>query len=210
MNGIWLISYLALWVVVLFSLLALFVLARQIGLLHRRFGPANARMENEGLEIGEVAPELNAFDLQGQEVSLGSKRGKETLFVFMSATCPACQELAPALRSISASERGSLEVVVVSLDSDEAKNRDFVARHKLEKIPYVVSQGLSLQYKVFAPPYGLLIDKHGVVRAKGVVNHLEHLESLINAADSGYPSMESWAQSRRTADTLVKVGSEAQ
>ncbi len=203
MNGIWLISYLALWVVVLFSLLAVFVLARQVGLLHRRFGPANARMENEGLEIGELAPDLNAFDLQGREVSLGSKRGKQTLFVFMSATCPACQELAPALRSIWASERGNLEVVVVSLDSDETRSRDFVARHKLDKIPYIVSQGLSLQYKVFAPPYGLLVDEHRVVRAKGVVNHLEHLESLINAADSGYPTMERWAQSRDTGDTAV-------
>ncbi len=199
MNGIWLVSYLALWLTVIFLLLAVLVLARQVGLLHRRLAPAGARMENAGLNIGEAAPELNALDLEGKPVSLGSKRGKWTLLVFVSPACQSCNGLGPALRSIWRNEHSTTEVVLISLAGDEKMNRDYVSRYKLQGIPFVVSQTIGLQYKVLAPPYGLLIDRDGIVRAKGVVNHLEHLESLINAGESGYPSMESWVQTQHVS-----------
>lgn len=208
MNGIWLVSYLALWLLAALLVLVVAVLARQIGLLHRRLAPSGARMENEGPEIGEVVPELTALDLEGREVTLGSVRRKQTLLLFISATCPTCEELMPAVRSVWKSERNSTEVLMVTLGTDEKRNRDFVARHKLLDIPLIVSESVALQYRVSSPPYGVLVDESRTVRAKGVVNHLEHLESLINAAHSGYPSMENWAESqdergrRMTLETL--------
>jgi hypothetical protein len=51
-TGIWLISYVALWLLVTLLLLAVFTLARQVGILHTRLGPVGARMVNAGLEIG--------------------------------------------------------------------------------------------------------------------------------------------------------------
>jgi methylamine dehydrogenase accessory protein MauD len=197
MNGIWLISYLALWLIVALLFLGVVVLARQIGLLHRRLVPASARMMNYGPKIGERAPIVTTVDAQGREVSLGVARGKQTLLVFMSATCPSCAELAPALKSVWKSERDSVEVVVVSLGGDEKTNRNFVTRHKLDDIPYVLSKALGNEYNVLAPPYGVLIDETGVVRSKGVVNHLDHLESLLEAARIGHPSLESWALSQQ-------------
>jgi methylamine dehydrogenase accessory protein MauD len=203
MDGIWLVSYFALWMVVTLLLLSILVLARQVGLINRRLPAARARMENAGPKIGEQAPEVESVDLYGREVTLGSKRGKQTLLVFISAACASCDELAPAIRSISKSERENLEVLLVSVGGDESANRSFVARHKLREIPYVVSQNLNLLYNVAAPPYAILIDEYRVVLAKGVVNHLEHLESLINAGESGFPSMESWALAKgaRRAET---------
>lgn len=192
MTGTWLISYLALWLVVMLLLFALFVLARQIGLLHRRIGPLGARMTNAGPAVGERVPALHAVDLQGRPVELGYTRGKQTLVVFVSATCTSCTELAPAIRSIWKSERATHDVVLVSLGGDETTNRAFVARHKLSDIPYVVSSDLGLAYQVLTTPYGLLIDQQGILRAKGIVNHLEHLESLLNAAQLGHPSVESF------------------
>ena len=210
MNGIWLISYLALWGVVAFLMLAVFVLARQVGLLHRRLAPSGARMENAGPEIGESAPELKMIDLQGREFSLGSTRGKQTLIVFISVTCPSCVKLTPALRSIWKSERDYLEVLLVSLSSGEEKNRDFVERHKLNGIPYVVSTEVGSQYKILAPPYGVLIDEHRVIRAKGVINHLEHLESLLNAGKVGHPSFESYIHTHYKADISSAPGTSSQ
>lgn len=203
MNGIWLVTYLALWLMVTFLLLAVLILARQVGLLHRRLGPASARMENIGLSIGETAPELDAVDLQGRPVSLGSVRGNQTLLVFFSPSCHSCNGLAPALRSIWRSERATTEIVLISLGGDGSLNRDYAAKHKLQGIPIVVSPAVGLKYRVLTPPYGLFIDRTGVVRAKGVVNHLEHLESLINAAELGYPSMESWVQAQLTPASNV-------
>jgi methylamine dehydrogenase accessory protein MauD len=87
----------------------------------------------------------------------------------------------------------------VSLSGDAARNREFVARHRLERIPFIISEDLGFQYNVLSPPYAILLDERRIIRAKGVANHLEHLESLINAAQLGYPSMESWAQAQRAS-----------
>jgi len=202
MSGTWLISYFALWLLVIFLFLAVFALARQIGLLHRRLGLPSARMENAGPEIGEIVPEIRLTDLDGREVGLGSERGKQTLLAFISATCTTCDEMAPALRSIWKSERRTLDVILVSLDGDEKANRGFVARHNLNGITYIASPELSAEYHVSSPPYALLVNKDREVVAKGVANHLEHLESLLNAAKLGYPSIDTYERYNARSATL--------
>ena len=39
-------------------------------------------------------------------------------------------------------------------------------------------------------PYALLLDGEGILRCKGIVNSLSHLESLLNVLDSGYASVQ--------------------
>lgn len=207
MDTILLISYFALWGMVILLLLAVAVLGRQVGLLHRRLGPHNARMTNAGPEIGHVAPAIHALDLAGRQVTLASDRARQTLLVFISATCSVCGDLMPALQSIWRSERKHLEVILVSLNGDEKMNRDFIGKHRLEEIPYIVSKELGTQYAVTSPPYGLLIDVQGQVRAKGVINHLDHLESLLEAAQSGYSSMETWAIARQAQKREIALDS---
>jgi len=138
-------------------------------------------MTNEGLEIGKLAPEVEATDFRGRRFRLGIQQEKAALLVFISPTCGACSELAPALRSIWKGEQEIADLFLVSIGGDQVANAEFITRHKLGDIPYFISQGLGVKYKVMSPPYALLIDKEGVVRAKGIVNHFEHLESLLNA-----------------------------
>jgi methylamine dehydrogenase accessory protein MauD len=194
MEGFWLLSYLGLWIVVGFLIFSNIILARQVGLIHRRLGPSHARMENAGPEINEVVSDLKAIDLRGREIRLGGIKEKHSLVIFMAPTCPSCAELAPALRSIAKSEADSLELILVSLMGDETTNQSFIAKYKLENIAYIISDEIGFMFKVASSPYGLLIDKGGVLRAKGVVNHLEQLESLLNTIDLGHPSMESYYQ----------------
>lgn len=191
MTGLWLVSYIGLWLVTGFLLLTVFALARQIGLLHKRIAPFGARMTNAGVKIGERAPEVKAVDMAGQPLVLGSNRTKQTLVVFISASCASCAEMAPALRSIWKSERSQLDLVLVSLEESATLNQEFIAEHKLSGIPYIASRDTALAYGVMNAPYGILFDQQGVVRAKGVVNHMEHLESLLNAAQMQHPSAES-------------------
>ncbi len=203
MTGVWFISYLVLWLMVIALLIVVITLARQIGLLHRRLRPHGARMTNAGPEIGEQAPELKGVTLQGRNIALESCRDKQTLLVFVSPTCTSCAELAPALRSIWKSERTTLQVFLVSLSGDEKANREFIARHKLVNIPCIVSRSLGLQYNVTSSPYGVLIDNQGVVRAKGIVNHLEHLESLLNAANMEHASWEDLLRAHQQDEAMA-------
>jgi hypothetical protein len=73
-NGVWLASYLLLWVLVLSVVFAIIVLARQIGVLHMRILPAGARAVNAGPSIGSVAPEISTFDIEGHPLNLGGSR----------------------------------------------------------------------------------------------------------------------------------------
>ena len=49
-----------------------------------------------------------------------------------------------------------------------------------------------LIYRVNRLPFAVLLDQHGVVRGKGLVNSREQLESLINARELGQASIQSW------------------
>jgi len=187
----------------MFLLLLVIVLVRQVGLLQRRFAPTGARMINSGPEVGDQAPDVEGIDLQNQKFKIGGARAKQLLLMFVSPTCKSCAKLIPALKTLQKSERKTLDIMLVTLTNDEASNREFVIRLAIENIPYIISSDIGLQYRIFASPYGVLLDREGKVQAKGIVNNLEHLESLLNAADMGHESFDSWMREKNPSIVAV-------
>ena len=59
--------------------------------------------------------------------------------------------------------------------------------------PYVISEQLGVTYRVSRLPFAVLLDDEGVVRAKGLVNTREQLESLFNVLETGYASIQDLA-----------------
>jgi methylamine dehydrogenase accessory protein MauD len=192
MPSLLLVSQIGLWLFVLLLTCGFLVLSRQIGLIHRRFGPAGARMENAGPALGTRMGAWSGVDLNGRTVDLGAARHKQTLLVFVSPECGVCGSLMPAVRSLRKSERSRLEVVLVSLGVGEERNQKYVERYALQDIPLVISRELADEFHIFSPPYAVLIGPDRIVQSKGLVNHLDHLESLLNAAQMGYTSMEEY------------------
>jgi methylamine dehydrogenase accessory protein MauD len=177
------ISNAVLWLVVLLLAAAVLALARQLGVLHERIAPAGALMMRRGLAVGEAVPVLEVADLEGQAHQVGSARadGRSTLLLFVSPGCPVCKSLLPAVKSSRKDERSWVDVILAS-DGDSAEQRAFVAAHGLEGIPYIVSAALGLAYQVSRLPFAALLDERGILRARGLVNSREHLESLFEAA----------------------------
>jgi methylamine dehydrogenase accessory protein MauD len=58
----------------------------------------------------------------------------------------------------------------------------------------VLSRDLGLAFKVARLPYAVLLDQTGVVRAKGLVNSREQLESLFTARELGVASIQEYLQ----------------
>jgi methylamine dehydrogenase accessory protein MauD len=191
------ISNVVLWVVVICLALVLLALTRQLGVLHERIAPAGALMINRGPEIGEAMAALDVTDLDGREWRIGGANvnGKSTLILFLSPTCPVCKTLLPVVRSSRQQERDWLEVVLAS-DGDPAQHRQFVQQYQLRDFPYLVSPSLGLNYQVNRLPFAALIDKDGVLRARGLVNSREHLESLFEAQRLGVASLQEYFASR--------------
>ena len=176
--------------VVLILIFAVIALARQIGILHTRLAPAGALMTTAGPKVGQKAPELALVDIKGMPMNIGGPTKKPKLIMFVSPTCPICKDLVPMAVSMAKSEK--LELVFGSDGGQTAKHEDYIKRMKIEDYPYVVSMDLGMKYEVGKLPYAVLLDDKGVLRSKGLVNSREHLESLVNAMQSGYESVQDY------------------
>ncbi|MGE5737323.1 MAG: methylamine dehydrogenase accessory protein MauD [Betaproteobacteria bacterium] len=183
------VSNVVLWLAVVALLVVVFALARQIGVLYERVSPMGALMMDTGPPIGAAAPVLALTDLAGRPVNLGAPTPRSTLVFFLSPTCPVCKKLLPALKSAASRERRWLSVVLAS-DGDADEHQRFVQRAVLTDFPYVLSRELGVTYHVSKLPYAVVLDERGVVRAKGLVNSREQLESLFTAKELGVASIQ--------------------
>lgn len=189
------VSNMILWLLVVALACVVAALMRQIGVLYERVAPAGALALGRGPAVGDPAPVLRVQDLAGRDVEIGGVRPdrRSTLLFFLSPTCPVCKTLLPALRSAARDERHWLDVVLAS-DGRREEHVRFVGEQRLETIPYVLSASLGITHQVGKLPYAVLLDGEGIVRAKGLVNTREHLESLFEAKERGLASIQEFAR----------------
>lgn len=183
------VSNLILWVAVLALLATVFALARQIGVLYERIAPMGALMLDAGPKIGDVAPALDLQTIDGGPFASGGARAKSLLIFFLSPTCPVCKKLLPILQRIAADEGRWLELAFAS-DGEYDEHAAFRARAGLGAFPYILSTELGMAYRIGKLPYAVLVDESGHVRAKGLVNSREQLESLFTARELGVASVQ--------------------
>lgn len=191
------ISNVILWLVVLALLVVVLALTRQVGVLHERIAPVGALMINRGLTVGEKAPVVDVVDLDGQAIRVGEERsdGLSTLLLFLSPTCPVCESLLPVLKSSRKSEQSWLRIVLAS-DGNPDTHREFIRNKGLAEFPYVISAPLGMTYQVSRLPFAALLDPAGRLRARGLVNSREHLESLFEAQRLGVASLQDYFAQR--------------
>lgn len=168
-------------------------MARQIGILLERISPVGAMLNDSGPKLGELAPKMVVPSLTTPSVALGGASDKGTLIFFLSPTCPVCKKLLPVLKEMQVSEGHWLQIYLAS-DGQENKHRNFIAEQKLQGMPYLLSEQLGVTYKVARLPFAVLLDEEGVVKSKGLVNSREQIESIFNAHETGYMSIQDLAQ----------------
>ena len=182
-----------LFVMVLGLSIAVFALSRQVGILFERVAPMGALIIDAGPKIGSAAPLFEVPTLSGSKLKLGGARERSTLLFFLSPTCPVCKKLLPVLRSMRPAEASWLDVVLAS-DGDAAAHQRFVESHSLQSFPYALSTELGVSFRVSRLPFAVLIGEDGVVRAKGLINNREQLESLFSAKELGIESIQSYLE----------------
>lgn len=190
-----LVSQVVLWLVVIALVVVVVALTRQIGVLYERVAPAGALSLARGPEPGERAPVVPVRTLNGEVVEIGEPAadGRSTLVVFVSPTCPVCKELLPVVRAMARSESARLRLLLAS-DGDLSEHQAFVRAERLEGIPYLLSPALGITFKVPRLPWALLLDAGGVLRARGLVNSREHLESLLEAEERGVATLQEFLE----------------
>lgn len=197
------VSNILIWLAMVAGAILLLGLTRQVGLLHERSAPLGAMVTDHGPDIGEKSPIFNVLDFYEQAVQIGgqSVAGKLSLLLFMSPTCPMCNKVLPTAKLLAQEE--DLDIVFIS-DGEREDHERFIKEHPklLESIPYVVSSTIGMQLQVGKIPYAILLDHEGTIKAKGLVNTREHLESLVEAHRTGYGTLQEYLRDPETAHNL--------
>jgi len=183
------LSVIVLWILVVALGVCVLALSRQIGILYERVAPMGALMMDHGPKVGELAPPVDVTTWDGEALTIGAGMAKSTLLFFVSPTCPVCKKLLPMMRSVRNREGAWLDIVLAS-DGDRSEHAAFRDKHQLGDFRYVLSQPLGMNYKISKLPYCVLLDAAGQVRAKGLVNSREQIESLLTAYETGVASVQ--------------------
>ena len=167
MEGIWLISYIVLWALVVILFLLVILLYRQLGIMY--LGSAEG-VSRDGLAPGTKAPDFKLADQYGNMQSLSDYRGRPTVLLFGSPHCSPCRILLPQLHDWA---KAHPEAGVLWLNAaSEEESLKFVSDTgaTLPIVPYTPQENLMDKYKVRVTPFTVLLDENGIVRAKGLVN----------------------------------------
>ncbi len=190
MEGIWLVSYIVLWLVVLALLVLVILLYRQLGIMY--LGSAEG-VSRDGLEPGTQAPDFSLTDQYGNVQRSIDYRGRPFLLLFGSPHCGPCRVLLPQLHEWAVEHP---EVGVIWLNSASAEENARYASEVGATLPmssHTPADGLAERFKVRVTPFLFFLDERGVVRAKGLANTrgaLDMYYKQLQSARSDQPAMQ--------------------
>ncbi len=190
------ISVALLWLAVLALGLLVWALSRQVGVLFERVAPMGALVTDAGPAVGQPSPIFDLVGLQSEQVAIGGPQAQPTLLFFLAPTCPVCKKLIPILKHLARDEASTLRLVLAS--DGEGDHLQFMRDQGLQTMPYLLSTELGMSYRVSRLPYAVLMDHQGTVRAKGLVNSREQLDSLLNAHDMATPTIQKYLEGQTT------------
>lgn len=151
------------------------------------FSGITVKSQVVGVEIGDIAPEIDLPDLQGNEVALSSLRGAVVLIDFWASWCGPCIKEQPELIKLYNTYSEKFLIYGVSLDTK--KTAWATALEKL-KLPWTQVSDLKYwqspavgDYMVQALPFNVLIDKNGIIKAKNI--HGSKLNELVKGLTDG-------------------------
>ncbi len=120
------------------------------------------------LARARMAPPFAVTTTDGQRVSLDDLKGKVVLIDFWATWCGPCREALPHMREIAKKFQGQpLVVLSVSLDGDEQKWKDFIAKNGMTWPQYYdggFTGPISKMFGVQAIPHTFTIDADGMLQ----------------------------------------------
>jgi peroxiredoxin len=140
--------------------------------------------------MGSPGPDFSLPDLQGNQVSLSSLKGKVVLLTFWSIWCGPCRQEMPMLESLYQKYRNEgLEVVGVNIDRDSISSiQDFLKKNRLS-FPTLSDSDRNVMkvYRAHFLPTTFVLDRKGTI-----------IEKIVGLRDWSTP------ESRRSIEKLLK------
>lgn len=134
-----------------------------------------------GVDVGDIAPEIDLPDTKGEKVALSSLRGSLVLVDFWASWCGPCIKEQPLLIKLHNAYPDKLSIYGVSMDTKKPLWTGAIAKAKLpwtnvSDLKYWQSPVVG-DYMLQSVPLNFLIDKNGIILAKNI--HCQALEAKI-------------------------------
>ncbi len=196
MTGLWLLSYLALWGLVLLLTLVLVGVLRQLGALYLQLAataqaPAGQSqhaeavppLEQDGPPIGAPLPDWarsvteEAPHADGEQDRSGRR---STLLMFMSPMCETCQHVVDPLNEVAGDPMYDVRPIAV-IRADRPAYEAFLNVFPL-RLPALrdSDRALTMELGVHRAPFGLLYDQGGRLVRKGLIESRDDLLALLD------------------------------
>jgi hypothetical protein len=190
MSGVWLVSYLVLWGLVVVMGLFLIGILRQLGLMYRRLDSSLApsqeessipTLERDGPVIGSPIVDLEVSTINdfGTLTPAVWREHGSRLLVFMSPMCETCQHIVEPLNALVADTARAVHPIVI-MRADEQGCQAFLSVFPLH-MPVVCDRDrtITMGLDIHRTPFGLLYDEQGILIRKGAIEGHEDLLALL-------------------------------
>ena len=167
MEGVWLISYIVLWILVLGLGVLVIVLYRQLGIMY--LGTAEG-VSRDGLPRGAQAPDFTLTDQYGEVHRLSSYRGRPVALLFGSPHCNPCRTLLPQLQQWAHAHPDVATLCLNAASPEESLRFVSETGADLPVLPYRPEDKLMDKYKVRVTPFMFMVNEEGVIASKGLAN----------------------------------------
>jgi len=122
----------------------------------------------EGTQVGNLAPDFQLQNVDGQTVSLGNLRGKPVLINFWATWCSPCRSEMPYIQEIYEewSDKG-LVVLAINIGESSSKAEEFMQSYNLSfTVLLDTKQDVAQRYNITGIPTTFFIDKDGIIQDK--------------------------------------------
>ena len=128
--------------------------------------PSTVGMPVQAPQVGNLAPDFQLSNLEGQSISLSDFRGSPVLINFWATWCPPCREEMPFIQEIY-EEWLDKRLVLLAVDIGESPDtvESFMQSYNLS-FPVLLdtNQDVALEYNIRYIPTTFLIDEDGIIQ----------------------------------------------
>jgi len=133
---------------------------------------AQRYMERPELARAKMVPPFTVTTTDGKQLSMDDLQGKVVLLDFWATWCGPCREALPHIQKVAKKFQGEpLVILSVSLDSDEKKWQEFIAKNEMSWPQYrdgSFEGPIAKMFGVRAIPHTYTIDADGVLQEEHV------------------------------------------
>ncbi|MBN1669153.1 MAG: TlpA family protein disulfide reductase [Anaerolineales bacterium] len=119
----------------------------------------------QDLEVGNLAPDFELFDINGQPHRLSDYRGQPVLLNFWALWCGPCKAEMPLLQQRYSELYPELVILAIEDDSELYNLRRYVNEEALTFHFLIGNRDVQQLYHIYAFPTSYFIDSQGIIQA---------------------------------------------